>query len=118
MLLGVVLISMLIFSVETIAPSVSAKTLLYVRGFADVVASCNLGIGFLLIISSSIRDFHSARKVLLGELVLMSCLLIVAFFNTKNAGILVDAGPPPPFWIVLITNPFLCTYGLLKGMSC
>ena len=118
MLLGVFLISMLVFSVETIAPSVSAETLLYVRGFADVVATCNLGIGFLLIISSSIRDFHSARKVLLGELVLMFCLLIVAIFNSLNAGILVDAGPPAPFWIVIIANPFLCTYGLLKGKNC
>ena len=118
MLLGVLLISMLVFSVETIAPSVSAETLMYVRGLADVVAACNLGIGFLLIISSSIRDFHSARKVLFGELVLMSCLLIVAVFNTINAGILVDAGPPPPFWIVLIVNPFLCSYGLLKDKNC
>ena len=88
---------MLVFSVETIAPSVSAETLLYVRGFADVVAACNLGIGFLLIISSSIRDFHSARKVLLGELVLMSCLLIVAVFNTINVGSFVDPDPPTPF---------------------
>ena len=109
---------MLVFSVETIVPSVSSETLLYVRGFADVVGACNLGIGFLLIISSSIRDFHSARKVLLGELVLMSCLLIVAVFNTINAGILVDAGPPNPFWIVLILNPFLFCYGLLKGKNC
>ena len=108
---------MLVFSVETIAPSVSAETLLYVRGFADVVAACNLGIGFLLIISSSIRDFDSSRKVLLGELVLMFCLLIVAVFNSINAGIIVDSGPPPPFWIILITNPILCTYGLVKGKN-
>ena len=117
LLLGVLLISMLVFSVETIAPSVSPETLLYVRGFADVVAACNLGIGSLLIISSSIRDSHSARKVLLGELALMSCLLIVAVFNTINAGIFVDAGPPPPFWFVLIANPLLCTFGLLKGKN-
>ena len=99
LLLGVFLIWILVFSVETIATSVSTETLLYVRGLADVVAACNLGIGFLLIISSSIRDFHSARKVLLGELVLMSCLLIVAVFNSINEGILVDAGSPKPFCI-------------------
>ena len=116
--LGVILISILFFSLEAIATSVSANTLLCVRGLADVVAACNLGIGFLLIISSSINDFHSSRKVLLGELVLMTCLLIVAVFNTINAGILVDAGPPPPFWFVLIANSFLCTYGLLKGKNC
>ena len=132
LLLGVLLINMLIFSIDTIAPSVSAETLLFIRGTADVVAATNIGIGFLLIISSSIgenndgmtvfdidgkpiRDYKSAKKVLLGELVLMSCLLIVAVFNTLNAGVIVDAGPPPPFWIVLIANPVFCTYGLLKG---
>jgi hypothetical protein len=132
LLLGVLLINMLIFSIDTIAPSASAETLLFIRDSADVVAATNIGIGFLLIISSSIgenndgmtvfdidgkpiRDYKSAKKVLLGELVLMSCLLIVAIFNTLNAGVIVDAGPPPPFWVVLIANPVLCTYGLLKG---
>ena len=131
LVLGVLLINMLIFSVDTIAPSVSAETLLFIRGSADVVAATNIGIGFLLIISSSIgenndgmtvfdidgkpiRDYKSAKKVLLGELVLMSCLLIVAIFNTLNAGVIVDNGPPPPFWIVLILNPVLCIYGLLN----
>ena len=115
LLLGVLLINMLIFSVDTIAPSVSAETLLFIRGSADVVAATNIGIAFLLIISSSIRDHESAKKVLLGELVLMLCLLIVAVFNTLNAGVIVDAGPPPSFWIVLIANLVFCTYGLLKG---
>ena len=87
------------------------------RGLADVVAM-QFSHWVLLIISSSVRDFHSARKVLLGELFLMSCLLIIVVFNTINAGILVDAGLPQPFWIVLISNPFLCTYGLLKGKNC
>ena len=49
------------------------------------------------------------------HLALMSCFLIVAVFNTLSAGVIVDAGPPPPFWIVLIANPVFCTYGLLKG---
>ena len=131
LLLGVLLINLLIFSIDTIAPSASAETLLFFRGTADVVAASNIGIGFLLIISSSIgenndgmtvfdidgkpiRDYKSAKKVLLGELVLMSCLLIVAIFNTLNAGVIVDNGPPPPFWIVLILNPVLCIYGLLN----
>ena len=112
--LGVILIPMLIFSVDTIAPSLSAETMLFVRGFADVVAASNIGIGFLLIIASSIRDHESARKVLFGELGLMSCLLIVAVFNILNAGIIVDAGQPSPYWSLLIANPVLCTYGLLK----
>ena len=112
--LGVILIPMLIFSVDSIAPSISAEAMLDMRGFADVVAASNIGIGFLLIVASSIRDHESARKVLLGELGLMSCLLIVAIFNTLNAGIIVDAGQPSPFWILLIVNPSLCAYGLLK----
>ena len=115
LVLGVLLINMLIFSVDTIAPSVSAETLLFIRGSADVVAATNIGIAFLLIISSSIRDHESAKKVLLGELLLMLCLLIVAVFNTLNAGVIVEAGQPSPFWIVLIANPVFCTYGLLKG---
>ena len=115
MLFGVLLIKLMVFSIDTIAPSVSAETLLFIRVTADVVAATNRGIGFLLIISSSIRDHESAKKVLLGELVLMSCLIIVSIFNTLNAGVIVDAGPPPPFWVVLIANPVLCTYGLLKG---
>ena len=115
LLLGLLLTNMLIFSIDTIAPSVSAETLLFIRGSADVVAATNIGIALLLIISSSIRDHESAKKVLLGELVLISCLVIVAVFNTLNAGVIVDAGPPSPFWVVLIANPVLCTYGLLKG---
>ncbi len=113
-LLGVILTPMLIFSANTIAPSVSAETMLFMRGFVDVIAASNIGIGFLLIVASSIRDHQSARKVLLGELGLMSFLLIVAVFNILNVGIIIDSGKPSPFWILLIVNPILCTYGLIK----
>ena len=113
-LLGLLIIFLLIFSVETIAGNASSETLLLVRGTADVVAASNLGIGFLLIICSSIKDKKSLKKVLSGELLLMACLLAVALFNTFNAGTIVDGGPPPPFWVVLIVNPILCTYGLVK----
>ena len=112
--LGVILIPLLIFSVDAIVPSVSDETMLLVRGFVDVVAASNIGIGFLLIVASFIREHESARKVLLGELGLMSCLLIVAVFNTLNVGIIVDSGQPSLYWILLIANPVLCTYGLLK----
>ena len=104
-LLGLLIIFLLIFSVETIAGKASTETLLLVRGTADVVAASNLGIGFLLIICSSIKDKKSLKKVLSGELALMACLLAVALFNTFNAGTIVDGGPPPPFWVVLIVNP-------------
>ena len=113
-LLGLLIIFLLIFSVETIAGNTSNETLLLLRGTADVVAASNLGIGLLLIICSSIRDKKSLKKVLSGELALMSCLLAVAIFNTFNAGAIVDAGPPPPFWVVLVANPILCIYGLVK----
>ncbi len=113
-LLGLLIIVILIFSIETIASDTSNETLLLVRGTADVVAASNLGIGCLLIICSSIKDKASLRKVLSGELVLMFCFLAVALFNTFNAGKIVDGGPPPPFWIVLIANPILCIYGLNK----
>ena len=92
----------------------SAGTLLFIRGSTDVVTSTNIGIAFLLIISSSIKDHESAKKALSGELVLMLSLLIVAVFSALNEGAIVDAGPPPPFWFVLIANQALCTYGLLK----
>ena len=45
----------------------------------------------------------------------MSCLLILTVFNTLNVGIIVEAGPPTPFWIVLIVNSVFRSYGLLKG---
>ena len=62
LLLGVLIISLLIFSVETIAGNASRETLLLLRGTADVVAASNLGIGFLLIICSSIKDKVSLKK--------------------------------------------------------
>ena len=72
-LLGLLIIYLLIFSVEIVAGNASSETLLLVRGTADVVAASNLGIGFLLIICSSIKDKASLRKVLSGELALMFC---------------------------------------------
>ena len=105
------------WSKENIAGYSSSETLLLVRGTADVVAACNLGIGCFLIICSFIKDKTSLRKVLLGELSLMFCFLAVALFNTFNAGTIVDGGPPPPFWIVLIVNPLLCIYGLLNNKN-
>ena len=109
-LLGLLIITLLIFSIETIAGNASSQTLLLVRGTANVVAASNLGIGFLLIICSSIKDKESLKKVLSGELVLMACLLAVALFNTFNAETIVDGGPPPPFWIILIVNPISVSY--------
>ena len=116
-LLGLFIIFLLIFSVKTIAGNVSGETLRLVRGTADVVAASNMGIGFLLINCSYIKDKASLRKVLSGELILMFCFLAVALFNSLNAGTIVDGGPPPPFWIVLIINPLLCIFGLVNNKN-
>ena len=62
-------------------------------------------------ISSFIRDHESAKRVLLGELVLMLCLLIVAVFNTLNARVIVDACPPPPFGLFKLQIHF-CVFML------
>ena len=45
----------------------------------------------------------------------MACLLAVALLNTFNAGTIVDRGPPPPYWVVLIVNHVLCIYRLVKS---
>ena len=78
-LLPVLLISMLVFSVETIFLSVLPETLLYFKGFDDVVDACNLSLGFSLIISISIRDLHAAKKIFrwvgLNVLIINSCCL-------------------------------------------
>jgi hypothetical protein len=61
-----------------------------------------------------------ALHILLGLLIIFLLIfsvetIAVALFNTFNAGTIVDGGPPPPFWIVLIANPLLCIYGLNKA---
>ena len=61
-LLGLLIIFLLAFSVEPIAGNASNETLLLVRGTTDVVAASNLGIGFLLIICSSMKDKKSLKK--------------------------------------------------------
>ena len=61
-LLGLLIIFLLAFSVETIAGKASNKTFLLIRGTADVVVASNLGIGFLLIICSSMKDKKSLKK--------------------------------------------------------
>ena len=113
-LLGLFIIFLLIFSLETITGNASNQTLLLVRGTTEVAAAGNLGIGGLLIICSSIKDKSSLRKVLSGELFLIFCFLAVALFVTFNCGTIIDGGHLLPFWIVLIANPLLCIYGFNK----
>ena len=55
-LLGLLIIFLLIFSVESIAGKASTETLLLVRGTADVVAASNLGIQNILIFHLNIRS--------------------------------------------------------------
>ena len=49
---------------ETIAGNASTETLLLVRGTADVAADSNMGIGYLFIICSYIRNKASLIKVI------------------------------------------------------
>ena len=65
--MGLLIISLLFFSMETFAGNASRETLLFGRGTADVVAANNQGFGFLLIICGSIKDNGSMRKVLSGD---------------------------------------------------
>ena len=113
------MLAMSAFSVETmVAPTlepVTPQLLMAIRGFADVVAASQIGIGLLLIICSYIKDLSATKIILLGEVALITCSLRVATFNTLNGGTIVDGGPPPPFWLVLIINPSLCIYGYFKG---
>ena len=62
-LLGLLIITLLIFSVKTIAVNLSIEKLLLVRGTFNVVAASNIGIGSLLIICSTIKDKNSLKKV-------------------------------------------------------
>jgi lipopolysaccharide export LptBFGC system permease protein LptF len=78
-----------------------------------VVASMNLGLGILLIISSSMNDYKSEKYVLLGEIGMMVCILFGALFNQFST--FTATGPPAPFWAMVIFNLFFSIYGYYKG---
>tara|TARA_A100001388_G_C28399430_1_gene325268 strand:+ start:356 stop:529 length:174 start_codon:yes stop_codon:yes gene_type:complete len=44
----------------------------------------------------------------------MFYLLALALFKTFNAGSIVNEGPSPQFWIVLMFNTLLSFYGIVK----
>ena len=119
---GGMLIYLLLFAhemlMESMGADVSLKTFKAVQSTADVVGALNVGIGLLLIFCSYIKDLSSAKKVLIGEIALMFCMLCVALFNTFStywAPELPGTGPPPPFWLLLVINPSLCVYGYFRG---
>ena len=66
-LLGLLIILLLIFSLETIAGKSSSEPLLLVRGTADVVAAMSFGIVLFIIICCSIKAKAYLRKVFSGE---------------------------------------------------
>jgi len=78
-----------------------------------VVASMNLGLGLLLIISSAMNDSTSAKYVLLGEISMMFCILFAALFNQFST--FTATGPPPPFWAMIILNLSFSFYGYYRG---
>ena len=119
--LGSMLIGMLVFGGEMWMEqaNINLKTLKAIQGTADVVGASHIGIGLLLFFCSSIKDLNSIKKVLVGELGLMACMLCVALFNTFSTYWAPELpgynGPPPPFWFIIVLNPVLCIYGYYKG---
>ena len=120
---GGMLIYLLLFAhemlMESMGADVSLKTFKTVQSTADVVGALNIGIGLLLVFCSYIKDLSSAKKVLIGEIALIFCMLCVALFNTFSTYWAPElpgyTGPPPPFWLLLVINPSLCVYGYFKS---
>jgi hypothetical protein len=85
---------------------------LVVASTVDTVAAFNIGIGAMLLVVRSITDLDSARRVLAGQCVLVSCALIFAAFYNQ---IFMEGGPPIPVFVLLITSFLLALYGSRKG---
>ena len=70
----------------------------------------------MLIFAADIVAPGASPETVVGELVLMLCLLFIALFNTFHPYWGPEySGPPPPFWLIIVLNPSLCIYGYYKG---
>ena len=85
-----------------VASAPSNAIMIWFKTPMTVVASMNLGLGILLIISSSFNDYKSKKYILLGEIGMMVCILLGALFNQFST--FTATGPPPPFWAMIILN--------------
>lgn len=78
-----------------------------------LILSHGIGVGVLLILSSFITDVPSAKKILLGEIVLSICLLLAFIYNS----FVLDSwynGPPIVIWVVTAVLILLSIYGRLR----
>ena len=91
----------------------SNEIMIWFKTPMTVVASMNLGLGILLIISSSFNDYKSKKYILLGEIGMMVCILLGALFNQFSS--FTATGPPLPFWAMVILNLLFSIYGYYKG---
>ena len=80
-------------------------------GTADVVGSFNIGIGAMLLIIRIINDLESAKRVLLGQSVLVGFGLLIALYNHLYMG----GGPPIPILVLLFISAILALYSSRKG---
>tara|TARA_B110000046_G_scaffold166728_1_gene183888 strand:+ start:185 stop:604 length:420 start_codon:yes stop_codon:yes gene_type:complete len=78
----------------------------------DTVGAFNIGIGLMLLSVRNIIDLNSVRKVLRGQMLLVSSALILsALYNQLFLG----GGPPIPVFVLLIISVNLAAYGSRKG---
>jgi hypothetical protein len=114
-LAGLLLFSIILISNDVAATffSLSPESVSIFKTPLTVVASMNLGLGSLLIISSRIRDTHYAKFVLLGQVAMMFCILFGALFNHFSSITAID--PPAPLWVMIILNLSFSLYGYFKG---
>ena len=80
---------------------------------SGLILSHGIGIGVILLLSSFIKDVSSAKKILLGEIVLSICILVAFIYNT----FLLDSwysSPPIVIWVVTAVLILLSIYGRFK----
>ena len=87
------------------------ETIQLFAGTADVVGSFNIGIGAMLLIIRIISDLESAKRVLLGQSVLVGFGLLIALYNHLYMG----GGPPIPILVLLFISAFFALYGSRAG---
>ena len=83
------------------------------KNLSIFVLGHGVGLGIILILASFIKDLASAKLILLGEIVLVLCMMLGSLFTTFVLDTWSD-GPPPPVWVILIINLLLCLYGRFK----
>ena len=83
------------------------------KNLSIFVLGHGVGLGIILILASFIKDVASAKLILLGEIVLVLCMMLGSLFTTFVLDTWSD-GPPPPVWVILIINLLLCLYGRFK----